>query len=46
MMGRQRFSADKLALITDALLRADFSEHEIRLIMGENTQRVLGQILH
>jgi len=40
------FSADKLALITDALLRAKFSEHEIRLIMGENTQRVLGQILH
>ncbi|OUR86980.1 hypothetical protein A9Q81_27255 [Gammaproteobacteria bacterium 42_54_T18] len=40
------FSADKLALITDALLRANFSEHEIRLIMGENTQRVLGQILH
>ena len=39
------FAADKLALVTDALLRDNYSEAEIRLIMGENTLRVLGQIL-
>lgn len=39
------FSADKMPLITDALIRAGFGERDIRLIMGENTLRVLGQIL-
>lgn len=39
------FSADKLALMTDALLRVGFNEQEIRQIMGENTLRVLGQVL-
>jgi len=39
------FAADKMALITDALLRDNYSEADIRLIMGENTLRVLGQVL-
>lgn len=39
------FDASGLVLITDALLRQGFSEHDIRLMMGENVARVLSQTL-
>ena len=39
------FDATGLVLITDALLQAGFSEHDVRLIMGENVARVLSQTL-
>lgn len=39
------FDVTGLVLITDALLQAGFSEHEVRLIMGENFARVLAQVL-
>jgi len=39
------FDASGMALITQELLKQDFSEEDIRKIMGENTLRVLGQTL-
>jgi microsomal dipeptidase-like Zn-dependent dipeptidase len=39
------FDTTGLPQITEALLQQGFSEREIRLIMGENTLRVLRQIL-
>jgi membrane dipeptidase len=39
------FDSSGLALITEALLQAGVSEHDIRLVMGENVARVLGQVL-
>jgi microsomal dipeptidase-like Zn-dependent dipeptidase len=39
------FDGTGLVLITDALLQQGFSEHDIRLIMGENVARVLSQTL-
>jgi microsomal dipeptidase-like Zn-dependent dipeptidase len=39
------FDATGVPLITDALRRARLSEHDIRLIMGENVVRVLSQTL-
>jgi microsomal dipeptidase-like Zn-dependent dipeptidase len=39
------FDSSGLALITEALLQQGVSEHEIRLIMGENVARVLSQVL-
>ena len=39
------FDATGIPLITDALLRQGLSEHEIRLVMGENVLRVLSQTL-
>jgi len=35
------FDASELAVLTDAMLRAGFTEHEIRLVMGENIRRFL-----
>lgn len=35
------FDASELAVLTDAMLRAGFSELEIRLVMGENIRRFL-----
>jgi membrane dipeptidase len=39
------FDASGLVLITQALLQQGLSEHDIRLIMGENVVRVLSQTL-
>ena len=39
------FDSSGLALITEALLQQGVSEHDIRLIMGENVARVLSQVL-
>jgi membrane dipeptidase len=39
------FDSGGLALITEALLQQGVSEHDIRLIMGENVARVLSQVL-
>jgi microsomal dipeptidase-like Zn-dependent dipeptidase len=39
------FDSSGLALITEALLQQGMSEHDIRLVMGENVARVLGQVL-
>ena len=39
------FDASGLVLITEALLQQGVSEHDIRLIMGENVARVLSQTL-
>ena len=39
------FDASGLVLITQALLQQGLSEHDIRLIMGENVARVLSQTL-
>lgn len=39
------FDASGMAYITDALLKQDFAEEDIRKIMGGNTLRVLGQRL-
>ncbi len=39
------FDSSGLALITEALLQQGVSEHDIRLIMGENVARVLSQTL-
>ena len=39
------FDSSGLALITQALLEQGMSEHDIRLVMGENVARVLGQVL-
>jgi len=39
------FDARGLVLITEALLQQGVSEHDIRLIMGENVARVLSQTL-
>ncbi|MDH4109709.1 MAG: membrane dipeptidase [Gammaproteobacteria bacterium] len=35
------FDASELAVLTDAMLRAGFTEQEIRLVMGENIRRFL-----
>lgn len=35
------FDAGELAVLTDEMLRAGFSEHEIRMVMGENVKRFL-----
>ena len=39
------FDAAGLAILTDALLRAGLDEASIRLVMGENVLRVLGEAL-
>ena len=39
------FDAGGMALITEALLQQGMSEHDIRLVMGENFARVLSQVL-
>lgn len=39
------FDSSGLVLITEALLEQGVSEHDIRLIMGENVARVLSQVL-
>jgi microsomal dipeptidase-like Zn-dependent dipeptidase len=39
------FDATGVPLVTDALRKAGMSEHDIRLIMGENVVRVLSQTL-
>jgi microsomal dipeptidase-like Zn-dependent dipeptidase len=39
------FDASGMAQITEELLKQGFSESDIRKIMGENTLRVLGEIL-
>jgi microsomal dipeptidase-like Zn-dependent dipeptidase len=39
------FDSSGMALITQALLEQGMSEHEIRLVMGENVARVLSQVL-
>ena len=39
------FDSSGLALITEALLQQGVSEHDIRLIMGDNVARVLSQTL-
>lgn len=39
------FDASGMALITEALLQQGMSEHDIRLVMGENFARVLSQVL-
>jgi len=39
------FDSSGLALIAEALLQQGMSEHDIRLIMGENVARVLSQTL-
>ena len=39
------FDSSGLALITEALMQQGVSEHDIRLIMGENVARVLSQVL-
>jgi microsomal dipeptidase-like Zn-dependent dipeptidase len=40
-----RFDSSELAVITDAMLRAGFTEHEIRMVMGENVKRFLTENL-
>jgi microsomal dipeptidase-like Zn-dependent dipeptidase len=42
---RTPIDASQMAALTGALLAAGFSESEIRLIMGDNVRRVLGQVL-
>ena len=39
------FDTSELAVLTDAMLAAGFSEREIRLVMVENVQRFLLQYL-
>ena len=39
------FDTSELAVLTDAMLAAGFSEREIRLVMGENVQRFLLEYL-
>lgn len=39
------FDASRLALVTDALLRAGFTPDEVRLVMGENVLRLLARNL-
>jgi len=39
------FDTGELAVLTDEMLRAGFSEREIRLVMGENVKRFLQQHL-
>jgi membrane dipeptidase len=39
------FDVTGIPLITDALRKGGFSEHELQLIMGENVVRVLSQTL-
>jgi microsomal dipeptidase-like Zn-dependent dipeptidase len=39
------FDSSGMALITQALLEQAMSEHDIRLVMGENVARVLSQVL-
>ena len=39
------FDSSGMALITEALLQQGMSEHDIRLVMGENVARVLTQVL-
>jgi microsomal dipeptidase-like Zn-dependent dipeptidase len=39
------FDSSGLGLITEALLQQGMSEHDIRLVMGENVARVLAQVL-
>jgi len=39
------FDSSGMALITEALLQQGISEHDIRLVMGENVARVLLQVL-
>jgi len=39
------FDSSGLALITEGLLQQGMSEHDIRLVMGENVARVLAQVL-
>jgi membrane dipeptidase len=39
------FDSSGMALITEALLQLGMSEHDIRLVMGENVARVLSQVL-
>jgi microsomal dipeptidase-like Zn-dependent dipeptidase len=39
------FDSSGYALITEALLQQGVSEHDIRLIMGENVARVLSKVL-
>ena len=39
------FDSSGMALITQALLQQGMSEQDIRLVMGENVARVLGQVL-
>jgi microsomal dipeptidase-like Zn-dependent dipeptidase len=35
------FNAGELAVLTEAMLQANFTEEEIRLVMGENVKRFL-----
>ena len=35
------FNSSELVVLTDAMLRANFTEQEIRLVMGENVKRFL-----
>jgi microsomal dipeptidase-like Zn-dependent dipeptidase len=35
------FNASELAVLTEAMLQANFTEEEIRLVMGENIKRFL-----
>jgi microsomal dipeptidase-like Zn-dependent dipeptidase len=35
------FDVGELAVLTDAMLQANFTEHEIRMVMGENIKRFL-----
>jgi microsomal dipeptidase-like Zn-dependent dipeptidase len=39
------FDTSELAVLTDAMLQAGFTEHEIRMVMGENVKRFLLQNL-
>jgi microsomal dipeptidase-like Zn-dependent dipeptidase len=39
------FDSSGMALITEALLQQGMSEHDIRLVMGENVAHVLAQVL-
>jgi microsomal dipeptidase-like Zn-dependent dipeptidase len=42
---RTPFDATGLIQLVDPLLAEGFTEQEIRLILGENTLRVLGEVL-
>jgi membrane dipeptidase len=42
---RTPIDAAEMPALTDALLHAGFSEPQIRLIMGENVERLLGKVL-
>jgi len=35
------FNASELAVLTEAMLQTNFTEEEIRLVMGENVKRFL-----